>query len=197
MKPALAREIIQLLRDQPEIGFNRLLEFFHADLCAYARSLSRNPKIPAEDLVQNVYVKLWHKREELPENFPLKNYLYKAVYHEFIDQYRKNTSLSQLEEQYTQTLLLWIETKDSEELHNWTQKLEISVAELPPRCQKIFRLSKYEGLSHQEIAEHLKISTKAVEAQISRAFRILRKQLMSKTLLFFVGIGISLQSHKN
>lgn len=69
------------------------------------------------------------------------------------------------------------------------------IQNLPPKCQKVFILSKKEGLTNTEIAEHLDISIKTVEAQISKAFKILKEKLKENyNMMLFLLFSIPLQS---
>ena len=68
--------------------------------------------------------------------------------------------------------------------------MNTEINNLPPKCQKVFILSKKEGLTNIEISEHLNISIKTVEAQITKAFGILRERLGKKyDMLLFIFFG--------
>jgi len=64
--------------------------------------------------------------------------------------------------------------------------LEAAVSSLPPQCQQVFRLSRYENLANNEIADKLKISNKAVEANVTRALKVLRVKLKDYLLLLLL-----------
>ena len=139
------------------------------------RSLLNNESL-AEDIVQNVYIKTWEKRKLLSENFSIKSFLYKSVYNEYIDQYRKNRSVTLLEKKYIEALDTIVEEDYSvlEKLYILVQK---EIQNLPPKCKNIFLLSKQEGLSNAEISEYLNVSTKTVEAHITKAFCLIRERV--------------------
>lgn len=167
--------LIAHLRKGDGDAFSFLVNSYNHQLCVYANSLV-NDQALAEDIVQNVYIKTWEKRNYLNDYLSIKSFLYKSVYNEFIDQYRKNRSVTLLEKKYIEALDTIIE-----EDHNVLEKLYLLVQKeiqnLPPKCKNIFLLSKKEGLSNAEISEHLNISTKTVEAHITKAFCLIRERV--------------------
>ena len=110
----------------------------------------------------------------------LKSYLYKSVYNEFIDQYRKQKTVVTLEKKYIDALTYIVEEEDEKSLERLMKIVKKEIENLPPKCKQIFLLSKEEGLTNIEIAEHLNVSIKSVEAHITKAFKILRSTLSHK-----------------
>jgi len=167
--------LILHLKKGNEAAFSFLVKNFNHQLCVYASSLVNNESL-AEDIVQNVYIKTWEKRKLLSENFSIKSFLYKSVYNEYIDQYRKNRSVTLLEKKYIEALDTIVEEDYGvlEELYFLVQK---EIQNLPPKCKNIFLLSKQQGLSNIEISEYLNVSTKTVEAHITKAFCLIRERV--------------------
>jgi len=135
-------------------------------------------KDAAEDIVQEVFIRFWNKKEDLPKDLDPKAYLFKSVY---------NASLNCIAEQKKSTkveaeTLINVEANekaDGEILHQETvEAIRLGLEQLPPACKNVFLLSRNEDLSYKEIADTLDISIKTVEAQMSKALRILRKHLM-------------------
>ena len=170
--------LVKNLKKGKEEAYNYLVTCYYHKLCVYAQSFARDEYL-AEDIVQNVFFKVWNKRQKLKEKYSIKNYLYRSVYNEFIDQHRKKTRLMDLEMEYVKTLdiILQEENKDIERMMALVRK-EIEL--LPPKCKKIFILGKQEGLTYVEIAEHLNISYRTVENQMSKAFVIIREKVGDK-----------------
>lgn len=166
--------LILHLKKGNEDAFSFLVNCYNHQLCVYANSLVKD-KALAEDIVQNVFVKTWERRNYLVENFSIKSFLYKCVYNEYIDQYRKNRAVTILEKKYIEALDAIVEEDYSvlEELYLLVQK---EIHNLPPKCKRIFLLSKLEGLSNKEISEYLNVSTKTVEAHITKAFCLIRSR---------------------
>ncbi|QTE22825.1 RNA polymerase sigma factor [Polaribacter cellanae] len=175
--------LVRQLKEGNEKAYNFLMESYYPNLCAYAETLIRN-RSGAEDIVQNVFVTVWIKREQLNAKFSIKSYLYKSVYNEFIDYYRKNKPIVYLEKKYLEALDLVIE-KDYEDLEALIKIVDLEINNLPTKCKKIFLLNKKEGLTHIEISEYLKISTKTVEGHMTRAFKILSKKIKKQSKAFF------------
>ncbi|MDR6763682.1 RNA polymerase sigma-70 factor (ECF subfamily) [Flavobacterium sp. 2755] len=171
--------LIESLKNGDEQAFNYLIDTYHHKLCVYANSLVKNV-YNAEDIVQNVFIKVWEQRTRLKPDHALKSFLYKLVYNEFIDLYRKNQSLFSLEKSYHDALNSVIQDEDAESFQRVLNVVNKEIQNLPPKCKEVFILSKKEGLTNIEIAEHLDVSIKTVEAQITKAFSILRLSLNEK-----------------
>ncbi|MFH6956891.1 RNA polymerase sigma factor [Flavobacterium aquidurense] len=168
--------LIESLSKGDESAYAYLIDTYHHKLCVYANSLVKNI-YSAEDIVQNVFIKVWEQRTRLKTDHALKSFLYKLVYNEFIDLYRKNQSLFSLEKSYYDALNAVIQEEDSESFQRVLNVVNKEIQNLPPKCKEVFILSKKEGLTNIEIAEHLDVSIKTVEAQITKAFSILRSSL--------------------
>lgn len=182
--------LIADLKKGDEKAYNILIKMYHHKLCVYGYGLTNDTDL-AENIVQNVFLNIWHKRQSLKDDFSLKNYLFKSVYNEFIDQYRKETAVLALEKKYIEALNTVIEDEDyysHDQLINLVKK---EIENLPPKCKQTFLLSKEEGLTNIEISEYLDISIKSVEAHITKAFRILRKTLGDQMEgIFFLLFGV-------
>ncbi|HEX8014355.1 MAG TPA: sigma-70 family RNA polymerase sigma factor, partial [Flavobacterium sp.] len=124
--------------------------------------------------------KVWEQRARLKSDHAIKSFLYKLAYNEFIDLYRKNQSLFSLEKTYHDALNAVVLEDDSESFQRILKVVNKEIESLPPKCKEVFILSKKEGLTNIEIAEHLDVSIKTVEAQITKAFSILRSSLEEK-----------------
>jgi RNA polymerase sigma-70 factor (ECF subfamily) len=179
--------LIESLSQGDESAYTYLIDTYHHKLCVYANSLVKNV-YSAEDIVQNVFIKVWEQRTRLKTDHALKSFLYKLVYNEFIDLYRKNQSLFSLEKSYYDALNTVIQDDDSESFQRVLNVVNKEIQNLPPKCKQVFILSKKEGLTNIEIAEHLDVSIKTVEAQITKAFSILRSSLDErvKSILFLL-----------
>ncbi|MFD2943444.1 RNA polymerase sigma factor [Flavobacterium notoginsengisoli] len=171
--------LIESLKNGDEMAYTYLIDTYHHKLCVYANSLVKNI-YSAEDIVQNVFIKVWEQRTRLKADHSLKSFLYKLAYNEFIDLYRKNQSLFSLEKSYYDALNGIVQEEDSEAFQRVLNAVNKEIQNLPPKCKEVFILSKKEGLTNIEIAEHLDVSIKTVEAQITKAFSILRTSLEEK-----------------
>ena len=175
---------IQKLKKGDEKAYSLLMDKYYQSLCSFAKVFTKDSAI-SEDIVQNVIIKFWSNRKKIDGNIHLKKYLYKSVYNEFIDHYRKNKNLISLEEKHLKALNEVIDN-DTDEILKMTNKLNEEINKLPKKCRRVLILSKKEGLTHDEIAKFLDISNKTVEGHISRAFIILHDRLDEKINSLFI-----------
>lgn len=170
--------LVEALQQGKADAYAYIMDAYHHKLCLYAYSLSKDNQL-ARDIVQNVMLRLWKKRKGLLTDGNLRSFLYRSVYHEFLDQYRHRKFILNLEKEYM-TALDRVVHEDESHLERLIQHVKKEIEELSPKCKEIFLLSKKEGLTHVEIADHLKISVKTVENQMSRAYAQIRKKVGEK-----------------
>ncbi|WP_281225521.1 RNA polymerase sigma factor [Flavobacterium aquiphilum] len=185
--------LIKSLVDGEEKAYKFLLNKFHRKLHAYAMTLVNDHSM-AQDIVQNVFLNTWKSRNKLKPEFPIQSFLYKSVYNEFINSYQQNKAKMLLQQKYLESIQNVVENTDESTVERMIALINQEIKNLPPKCQQIFILSKKEGLTNIEIAEYLDVSIKTVEAQISKAFKILKEKLkdnynMMLFLLFGYGKG--------
>ncbi|MEM8510456.1 MAG: RNA polymerase sigma-70 factor [Bacteroidota bacterium] len=179
--------LVEHLKLGDERAYTFLIDQYHHLLCNFAYALIRN-RNKAEDIVQNVFLKLWERRLELNTELSLNSYLRRLTYNEFVDTYRKQKSISSVELRYHNALNAMLEQEDFSDKKKLMDLVNKEIDKLPFRCREIFVMSKKEGLTNKEISDYLDISIKAVEAQISKAFSRLRNRLMPalKNLYLFL-----------
>lgn len=183
------KNLIKQLKKGNSLAYSYLVDLHYKELCNYATSLARDD-FKSEDIVQNVIVRLWQQREKLNPNISIKNYLYKSVYNEFIDHYRKDLSISVLERKYIEVMDSFIEVKEEDETKRLISLVEKEIEQLPNKCKETFLLSKKNGLTYKEIAEYKNVSVNTIEKQMVKAFSILRKKLKDKMIsLLFILFG--------
>lgn len=168
--------LVKSLVNGEEKAYRFLLNKFHRKLNVYALTLVNDHSM-AQDIVQNVFLKTWKTRNKLNPEFPIQSFLYKSIYNEFINSYQQNKAMMPLQQKYMESMHQVIETTDEGSIERMLAIINREIQNLPPKCQQVFILSKKEGLTNIEIAEHLDISIKTVEAQISKAFKILKEKL--------------------
>lgn len=132
----------------------------------------------AEDIVQDVFVKMWQNRETITITQNPKSYLLSSVRNKIFEEKRKK-SLEIVHDQEIHQIKDVVENNIEVKFEEIliVDKLYTSIRQLPKRCSLIFALSKLEGKSNKEIADHLGISIKTVENQITKAYKLLRKSL--------------------
>ncbi len=162
-------------------AFRILFDRYYRSLCFFACKYVNN-LTTAEDLVQELFLKIWDNRTELVFERSLKSYLYTSI---------KNSCLNhlkhlQVENKYIQdkqeleSRAFFQEQMEQEELH---RAIYSAINQLPPSCRKVFELSRFNGLKHKEIAKEMGISVNTVKAQMVKAIKTLRKELQNKNIL--------------
>lgn len=128
----------------------------------------------AEEVVQMTFIRIWEKRASLSEGFPIEVQLARTARSIMIDVLRKKAAERRALDVIKQNVDSVIDNDpiDDNELRG---KVIATIENLPPKCRKIFILSREQSLSHSEIANRLSISPKTVENQISKALKAIRK----------------------
>nr|WP_299073729.1 RNA polymerase sigma-70 factor [uncultured Allomuricauda sp.] len=175
------------LKNGDEKAFIYLVDHYGQRLFAYALTLT-NDQAMAQDILQNVFLRTWENRKKITIASSLQNYLFRSIYNEFLNQYKKNKSTVALEKKYFETLNKVTESYDENSFVRIIERIGKEIQNLPPKCREVFILSRKDGLTNIEISDYLNISIKTVEAQITKAFSVLRNKLGDKydTILFLV-----------
>ncbi|MCM4165563.1 RNA polymerase sigma-70 factor [Arenibacter sp. A80] len=171
--------LLKRLQKGDEKAYVSLVDMYNRRLFGYALTLTNDHAL-AEDILQNVFLRTWEKRKKLNVHTSLQNYLFKSVYNEFINAYKKNRSTMILEHKYFEGLEKAVNMHNEQSFDLIIAQITKEIQNLPPKCQQIFVLSKKEGLTNMEISEYLNVSLKTVEAQITKAFGILKERLGKK-----------------
>ncbi|WP_185816948.1 RNA polymerase sigma-70 factor [Hymenobacter metallilatus] len=175
-------DLVRGLRENDNLAFAELYERYWPRLldAAYRRLHSREA---AEEVVQDVFVSLWHKRHEvLIQQVP--NYLLTAVKYRVIDALKLRMSREQyVERTLPQRTAEDHSTEEAVAADDLSGALLHSLLQLPEHTREVFRLSRLEHQSVPEIAEKLHISPKTVEYHLTRALKALRVSLRDFLLL--------------
>ena len=147
---------------------------YYNPLCNYASTIVNDHKM-AQDVVQDVFTKLWDKRDNISINDNEKSYLFQAVKNRSLEMLRKRKSDQKISTaDYNDVHVDNLEIEEEAKNYMLKEFLYKSIGQLPQKCQVIFVLNKVNGLTYNEIASDLNISVKTVENQIGRAYRKLR-----------------------
>jgi RNA polymerase sigma-70 factor, ECF subfamily len=131
----------------------------------------------AEEIVQDVMLELWKRRETLADNSSPQAYLFQSTRNRSLNHIRHERVAKEAEPYATRSEI--IESKAHSRLVEEEMRIAMrrAVDSLPDRCREIFELSRTNGLKYLEIAALLGISVKTVEAQMGKALRVLREEL--------------------
>lgn len=158
-------------------AFERVFKEHYDGLCRFANSYLLDVD-EAEEVVQGTFIGFWEKRENLQIETSLKAYLYRSV---------RNSCLNEIKRQKVRQVhaqaVLQEEVQVAEASDHDALKMELedrihhAIQKLPEQCRLIFKMSRFEELKYQEIADQLGLSIKTVENQIGKALKVLREQL--------------------
>lgn len=181
-----------MTEEQINDGINRgdinairfLYKDYYIPLCVYARHFTGEKEI-AEEVVQDVFIKLWENRYLHNIQGSIKSYLFISVRNQSLNHLKHLQVVRRFNEYYTQLLkdaqdyyLISQETGDSLMIAKELKERILKEVELlPDQCRKILKMSRFEGLKHQEIADNLGITINTVHRQTSIALNKLRLAL--------------------
>jgi RNA polymerase sigma-70 factor, ECF subfamily len=132
----------------------------------------------AKEIVQEVFLGIWQKKETIDLSKSVKSYLTTSVRNRCLNHLRNqkkfNSEIIEIEDTTAGNHYQQADKLVEEEVR---RKIESAIKELPEKCREIFILSRYERLKYQQIADHLDISVKTVETQMSKALQQMRIRL--------------------
>lgn len=158
-----------------------VFEQFYNPLCKYASGFIKEREV-CEDIVQDVFVKIWEKRRDILAVDGIKFYLFTAV---------RNNCLTHIHREQRQPVYSLAEMdmedawpadsaeRDSTEPVNYKALLGKGIDQLPPKCKEVFLLSRLGDFSNQEVADSLGVSIKTVNNQLWKALKFLRNFVKS------------------
>ena len=157
-----------------ERAFDKVFHSCYDNLCRFSNTIVHDEDL-AQSLVQNVFVKLWEKRETLGNVDHLQRYLVSMVRNEsinYLNREKRNVRVGELPESPVEP------TAETDiKAGEFTERLVLAFSELPERCRQAFEYSRYDRLTNREIAGKMGISQKAVEALITRSLKQIRVKL--------------------
>jgi RNA polymerase sigma-70 factor (ECF subfamily) len=179
LSPSEIRELQRRLAVyDDESAYKELFLVYYKPLQQFAFSFIKSQEL-AEEIVSDVFLKIWEKRAELESIGNLKVYLYVSI---------KNTALKYLLKQKRQVAISLDELDIELESFHWSpeeliltaemlKKIEDAINDLPPRCKIIFKLIKEDQLRYKEVAEILNVSVKTIDSQLAIALKKISKAI--------------------
>ncbi|MBS1659590.1 MAG: RNA polymerase sigma-70 factor [Bacteroidetes bacterium] len=155
--------------------FQTVFRTYYNQLCNYALTFTKDEDV-CEDIVQDLFIKVWEQRRGLLKEASIRYYLFTAV---------RNNCISWLRKEKQQGTVRWDSQENVAVAPDYPEEtaggekddrrlLEQAIAQLPPKCKEVFLLSRFGKLSYREIATSLGISEKTVENQLGKALKTLR-----------------------
>ncbi|MBQ4822141.1 RNA polymerase sigma-70 factor [Aquimarina sp. MMG016] len=142
----------------------------------------------AEDISQEVFVKLWEVWNRKGQIENLQAYLRTTTKNLALTKLYQKKRLKIREQQYATMYFVEGESETFDVPASFLEELQKSLDQLPPRCRLVFSMSRFEGLSNDEIAEELQVSKRTVETQISAALKHLRQDFKGRQGDFFPAV---------
>lgn len=159
-------------------AFEQLFKEQFKALHAYSYSMLRDEDA-AEEIVQNMFMKLWEKRELLTIQTSVKAYLYRCVHNDSLNVIKhektkinyQNSAMYVMQDKFEKAT-------EKLELKELEERISQALNDLPQQCRTIFQMSRFEELKYKEIADKLGLSIKTVENQMGKALKIMRLKLV-------------------
>lgn len=173
------KELLELASKGDQAAFSTIFMCYKDKLYTFLFRLTNSPE-QTEDIIQEAFMKLWQNREQLPQIEHFSAYLFQITRNRAINAFKRLAKESSIlaeinlrpvpDASNPSTVLAFKELK---------QLLHQALQQLPPRQQLIFRLSREQGLKHEEIAAQLNLSTSTVKNHLVQALRKIRQQFQS------------------
>lgn len=185
------KELVCRLSEGDKKAFDEIYGLFHKKIYLFCITYGL-PVEDAEEITQEVFVRLWLNRKALDSGKSLNAYLYKIGKNIIIDEFKKKIKI-QATQQYQMSLI--IPSNNVEEVMNYNDLKNIvdeTLSYLPERRREVFELSRNKGLSHKEIAQELGISVKTVENHLTLALHHFRDALQKSNAICYILALISI-----
>jgi RNA polymerase sigma-70 factor (ECF subfamily) len=147
---------------------NTLFKAHYDELCRYAHSILKNQDA-AEDVVQQLFIKLWEKRDTISDIENVRSYLFRSTFNMSLNEQKKMQRMPKSDEDIVQNDSFQSSDDTSNLLvsNELQERIDSAMLVLPEKCREVFHLSRNEQLSYKEIAQEMKISIKTVENPVA------------------------------
>lgn len=169
---------IALIRNHDDRGLKCLFEKYYHRLYIKSIQIVGHREV-AEEITQDIFIKIWEKRDQLHIKSSVQAYLLQAVKNQSI-----NYITSARAQLHTQEIPENIVSSTPEDITELEDFIELAINRLPDRCRTVFRLSRFGQLTYQEIADQLGISKETVKSQIRSALTRIRADLHKHGVFF-------------
>lgn len=174
--------LLQIARGD-EAAFRVLFDAYKARFYAVAFKLTRTNSI-AEELVQDVFLRIWLSRAQLPSVENPESYFFTILYRQIFKHFKKLALEQKLLKLIAESPAFQNITDETVLAQESARLINEAVSKLPPQQQLVFKLNKQDGLSRDQIAEMLHLSPNTVRNHLAEAFKFIRAYLQYATVLF-------------
>jgi len=172
----LNRVLSELSKDN-DSSLEELFNYYYPRLYNFSKSFLKIED-GIDDILQEVFVKIWQNRKIIKTSITFNSYIFTITRNLLLNELRSRLNQKNLDENFRKlSIASEFSLSEQIEYQDLKEKVTHIVEELPQRQKEIFVLSRNEGLSHKEIAEKLKISTKTVEYHITQSVKFLKSEL--------------------
>ncbi len=164
--------------EKSAVEFEQIFRQYYKPAILFARQMTPDLDT-AQEVVQSVFVRLLENDAYRDIETNIKAYIFTSVRNRALSRLKQKQTHQRIHEALAEQEGYEIFDEQGQQDERWTM-LQIEIDALPDQCQKIFKMSRYEHLKNAEIASTLGISKRTVETQISKALRVLRRNLTTK-----------------
>ncbi len=171
--------LVAMLKNSDEYAFKQLYDRYKTAVSIYAINLLRNESA-ATDILQEAFLSLWKRREEIEIKISFQAWLYKTVRNLCIKDLADSSKQSEFIQRLTKaTEQYYNDPRASFEIKEMTAQIEAVVKSMPERMQSAFVMSRSEDLSHREVGEHLSMAEGTVKKHVQNALKLIKKQVLN------------------
>jgi RNA polymerase sigma-70 factor (ECF subfamily) len=176
MEKAFEKLLVDKLIGGDKEAFSTIFTVYYKDMVMFAYTFTKDID-SAEEIVQDMFAKLWIKHTDLKIKESFKSYILKTVQNQCLDAIRHKNVKDRFSENLQDMQLTSNDTENYIFYSDLKQHLDAILAQMPENIATTFCLSRFEGLKYHEIAQQMQVSVRTVEVRMSEALQILEKKL--------------------
>ena len=185
-KFSIEKILVEKLKEGDKSAFSSLFTVYYSDLVMFANTILKDLD-SSEEIVQDVFLKLWEDREVIIVTTTLKSFLLKLIQNRCLDWLRHAKVIhSHCESVMFSSPLLECDTENYILRSEIEKIVKKALDKIPIEIAEPFRLNRYEGLKYREIAEKMQVSNRTVEVRVAKVLQILRNELKDYLITFLL-----------